>query len=370
MDEWYIDDVLLQGPCTPPTGGLVAGSVYAYSTHAALTGATVSNQDGYTRTAQATPGDARLDESFYVLYSPVGSKTFTATMSGYMPAVVDDVPVVAGKTGKQDFYFGTAFISQQTGDWSGSAWISGMPGAADWVTITTGHTVTVDIEDAACYNLTIMPGAVLIVPEGHQLTVEGEVHNGGTLRQTKNISGTGAVDFHLRDSAGTIVYYGLLFDATGFNMGTTVVEINGAVISGTGTLNATLRRWFNLTPQNPPTNVPTTFYYDNAELNGNSPDTLDVYHYQGGGVWDLMTTSARGGSGAARYVTAEIGPDFSAFVLKSPDAPTVIATGGIRGQGSLPVIGLMALAMSVAALSSVRALWLRNLHRGKKRQHP
>jgi len=619
MDEWYIDDVSLLGPCTVPTGGLIAGSVYDANTNAALTGATVSNQDGYARVTAATPGSPLLSDSFYVLYSPAGSKTFTATMSGYTPAVAYGVPVVAGKTGGQDFFldagyivadpaalsawlkpdgstvksftltndggeaatfnvievgsattdvvqdggfeggtpsagwdeastnFGTPicdvascgstgggtgphtgtywawfggiegaetgsvgqdvtipvgsatlsfwleipasaapitmsvyidgnevfnvsqaeasqynpyaqvtvdvtayadggshnlmfhsveaaggvsniflddvilegsllipwltespttgslaasggaqvvqaifdatgltagtyngtlrvesntlyspqdmpvsltvgaeFISQQTGNWSGTAWASGTPSANDWVTVTTGHTVTVDSATAACYGLTIMPGGILVIPAGNTLTVESEVQNNGTLRQTKSIPGTGDVDFHLRAGGGAVSYYGLLFEA-GYNMGNTTVDIHGAVINGTGTLNQTAARWFDITPQNALTGIPTTFYYTDDELNDNVADTLNVYHYGGSGQWDVMTTLARGGSGAARYITAQIGPDFSPFVLKSPDAPTAVRTNGISAVSG----GVLAFGVGLFALGGAAAVFRR-----------
>jgi len=621
MDEWYIDDVSLLDPCNAPTdGGLIAGSVYDANTNAALTGATVSNEDGYARTTAATPGDPIISDSFYVLYSPAGSKTFTATMSGYTPAVANAVPVMADKTGGQDFFLdaghitiappslsawlkpggntvkpftltndgavaatfdileigststdvvadggfesgtpstgwneastsygtpicdvatcgsgggtgphtgtywawfggadsteigsvdqdvvilagtatlsfwleipattspmtmsvymdgdelfsvsqtdaadympyaqvvidvsayadggthnlrfhsveqgqasgvsnmfvddatlivfspipwltespttgsltasggaqavqatfdateltagtytgtlnvkgdtpyspldmpvrltvGAEFISQQTGNWSGSAWASGTPSANDWVTVTTGHTVTVDSAVAACYGLTIMPGGALVIPAGNTLTA-AVVHNGGTLRQTKSIPGTGDVDFHLRDGGGAVSYYGLLFEAAGFNMGTTTVDIHGAVINGTGTLNQTVGRWFDITPQNALTGIPTTFYYADGELNGNGADTLDVYHYAGSGQWEVMSTSARGGSGATRYVTAEIGPDFSPFVLKSPDAPTAVRTNGISAVSG----GVLAFGVGLLALGGTAAVFRR-----------
>jgi len=615
-DNWYLDNVRMAA-CAAPTGGLIAGSVYDRNTNAALTGATVSNEDGYGRTTAATPGDPTISDSFYALYSPSGSKTLSATLSGYTSSVADGLPVVAGKTGGQDFFLdaghiianpvilsawlkpggstaksftltndggvtaaynliekypqppvnegfeggvvpptgwteqiqnasynwkilaagvhtgaysadveydpapadqnewllspiytatigslsfwsagstywcrdtydncdlgvyivfgavgggddvfignaedswsgnfiwtqstfdltphltgggfrigfnyvgndgaqvvlddihlelesdipwlsktpttgslaasggaqtvqatfnatgltagtyngtlrvatntpyppqdmptrltvGAEFISQQTGAWSGSAWASGTPSANDWVTVTTGHTVTVDNATAACYGLTIMPGGALVIPAGNTLTVESAVQNNGTLRQTKSIPGAGDVDFHLRASGGAVSYYSLLFEALGYNMGNTTVDVHGAVINGTGTLNQTAARWFDITPQNALTGIPTTFYYADGELNGNVADTLDVYHYQGSGQWNLMTTLARGGSGTARSVTAEIGPDFSPFVLKSPDAPTTVRTNGISAVSG----GMLAFGMGLFALGGAAA---------------
>jgi hypothetical protein len=345
-NDIHLDDIQLgEGICAVPTGGLIAGSVYNRYTHAALTGATVSNQDGYTHTAQTTPDDALLDESFYVLYSPAGSKTFTATISGYPPSVVDDVPVVAGETEKQDFFFGNAFISQQTGNWSGSAWVSGTPTATDWVTITTGHTVMVDSAVAACYGLTIMPGAILVVPNGHQLTVESEVRNSGMLRQTKDIPGTGDVDFHLRAGDSALVYYGLHV-AAGATLGTTTVDIYGSVISGTGNLSQTVGTWFDITPATP-TAATLTVWYPASALNDNDPATTQLYHHAGGDTWELLTTLDRGTTGGWYWLQAAA-TGFSPFVIRSPDAPTAVGEHGLTVTGGaifVFVMGLVALAV-------------------------
>ncbi|MBN2003799.1 MAG: S8 family serine peptidase [Anaerolineae bacterium] len=339
----HIDDLEIRArTCAIPTGGLVAGSVAHAGNDAPLTGALVRNQDGYAQTTLTTPDDDAIGESFYVLYSPAGSKTFTATLSGYTPVVANNVAVVGGETIRKDFLMGGAYVSQQTGNWSGSAWASGIPGASDWVTISTGHVVTVDAPGATCFGLTIMPGATLVIPSGNPLTVGNEVRNRGTLRQTKAIAGTGDVDFHLRDGGGDVIYYGLLLKATGFNLGTTQVDINGAVISGGGTLNQTLGRWFDIAPQNALANVPATFYYRDAELNGNAAATLNVYHYSGSGAWELRSATARGGSGDARWIETTIGPAYSPFVLKSPAAPTAVEVATANARSGL-LAGLLAL---------------------------
>jgi len=103
-DDWYIDDLSISASCNTPSGGLLAGSVYDANTGAAVTGAVVRNGDGYATTAQTTPEDAQVGEGFYVLYSPSGTKTFTATYSGYQSAVVNGVSIAAGTTAVQDFF--------------------------------------------------------------------------------------------------------------------------------------------------------------------------------------------------------------------------------------------------------------------------
>ncbi|MBU1661291.1 MAG: carboxypeptidase-like regulatory domain-containing protein, partial [Chloroflexi bacterium] len=111
--EWYaqIDDVLLGNvSCLPPAdGGLVVGNVYDDNTLDALNGAMVDNKDGYTAEAVATPFDLAVDDAFYTIFSPSGSKTFTATLSGYATDV-QSVTVVISDTVAQDFYLGAGWL--------------------------------------------------------------------------------------------------------------------------------------------------------------------------------------------------------------------------------------------------------------------
>lgn len=82
--DWYaqIDDVLMgYRLCGPPPGGLVVGNVYDANTGDPLIGAMVDNEDDYSAIAGPT-ADAAVDEAFYTIFSPAGTKTFTATISG------------------------------------------------------------------------------------------------------------------------------------------------------------------------------------------------------------------------------------------------------------------------------------------------
>jgi PKD repeat protein len=88
--------------CAPQPGGLVVGHVYDDNTGDPLTGAQVANEDGFLATAEATPDDARVDDGFYTIFSPPGSRPFTATQRGYAPDV-DAVTVVQSDTVRHDF---------------------------------------------------------------------------------------------------------------------------------------------------------------------------------------------------------------------------------------------------------------------------
>lgn len=100
---WYVDDVAIarSSSCQPQPGGLVMGNVYAASTHAALTGARVVNDNGQSTLAVATV-DPAVADAFYTLFSPAGSHVFTATAHGYA-ASVQNPTVVISRTIWQDF---------------------------------------------------------------------------------------------------------------------------------------------------------------------------------------------------------------------------------------------------------------------------
>ncbi|MCA9875226.1 MAG: S8 family serine peptidase [Anaerolineales bacterium] len=107
-----IDDVaVVNNTCTAPTtGGLTVGNVYDVTTNNGINGTAVSNQDGFSTTSTATPLDPDLSDGFYTLYSPAGSKTFTAVATGYAPATAT-VNVAANSTVRHDFYLGGGRLS-------------------------------------------------------------------------------------------------------------------------------------------------------------------------------------------------------------------------------------------------------------------
>ncbi len=83
---WEVDDVKIEvGSCQFQNGGLFFGNVYDLNTGEALNGATVSVDNGGSTQTVATPEDARVDDGYYVLFSPLasGTRTLTAELSGY-----------------------------------------------------------------------------------------------------------------------------------------------------------------------------------------------------------------------------------------------------------------------------------------------
>ncbi|MCP4286757.1 MAG: hypothetical protein GY792_20325, partial [Gammaproteobacteria bacterium] len=105
---WMVDNVSISELiCIPPTdGGLVVGNVYDDNTLAALNGAMVDNEDGFMAETVETPLDPAVDDAFYTLFSPSGSKVHTATLAApYGPDIIG-VTVVQSDTVGQDFYLG------------------------------------------------------------------------------------------------------------------------------------------------------------------------------------------------------------------------------------------------------------------------
>ncbi len=107
----YVDRVSILRACVPLPGGLVVGNVYDDNTGDPLVGAEVENEDSYATTTEATPNDPAINDGFYTLFSPTGSKTFTATMSGGYAPDVASVTVVQSDTVRQDFYLAAGWLS-------------------------------------------------------------------------------------------------------------------------------------------------------------------------------------------------------------------------------------------------------------------
>jgi hypothetical protein len=106
---WYIDDVLVGEPsCTPQPGGLVAGQVLDGMTGDPLTGAIVSNEDGFSAVASTTM-DPEVNDAFYTVFSPPGLKTFTAAMLNY-GSTEADIDVLEGSTVEHDFLITPGYL--------------------------------------------------------------------------------------------------------------------------------------------------------------------------------------------------------------------------------------------------------------------
>ncbi len=96
--------------CLPQAGGLVVGNAHDANTSAPLIGAQVSNDSGRSTLTGATE-DPAVADSFYTLFSPAGSRVFTATrIGGYAPVVLRPTVIQSG-TIRQDFRLPAGYLT-------------------------------------------------------------------------------------------------------------------------------------------------------------------------------------------------------------------------------------------------------------------
>ncbi|MEE8390655.1 MAG: carboxypeptidase regulatory-like domain-containing protein, partial [Anaerolineae bacterium] len=113
---YYIDDVNIALGCDPTAGGLMVGNVYDDNLGDPLLGAEVSNEDGYVAISELVPDDPAVEDGFYTIFSPSGSKTFTATLANYGPDVHIGASVFQSETvGLEDFYLPAGLLDYTPG---------------------------------------------------------------------------------------------------------------------------------------------------------------------------------------------------------------------------------------------------------------
>ncbi|MGA7966639.1 MAG: choice-of-anchor J domain-containing protein, partial [Gammaproteobacteria bacterium] len=84
--NWYaqVDDVSI-GTCAPIAGGLTEGSITNANGGSPLIGATVTDDTGSSAVTFANPADPNLANGLYILFSPAGDRTLTATDGLFSP---------------------------------------------------------------------------------------------------------------------------------------------------------------------------------------------------------------------------------------------------------------------------------------------
>jgi hypothetical protein len=212
------------------------------------------------------------------------------------------------------------YASSVTGDWhASSTWSGGSaPVAGDVVTITAGTAVTID-SDTQAYRLIIESGGTLEIPDGTTLNVKDALVNNGTLRQTQDVTGSSDVAF--LDAGG---YGGVVINANGQALGSTVVEIKGNQDCA-GSDDKVVERCFEITPTNTSgLSATVTFYFDSSEIvEGSQCQDLSISHYHDGS-WQIETVSARDCSSSPHSITVTDVDGFSPFVIKGDSQPTAV----------------------------------------------
>ncbi len=351
-DDVHIDDVTVTASaCNVPAGGLVVGNVFDALTTASLTGAVVSNDSGRVFTTTATP-DPAVGDAFYTLFSPAGTRTLTATMSGYTPGVAS-VAVAAGSTVRRDFalsftpnvYTWTGNVSTAwniAGNWSPAAVPTGVAAVVIPPAPTGNRWPTVNV-NSSIYSLTIQSGAFLTIPAGLALAVRGGVINNGSLTQIKAVNGSGPVVFNIQDGLGGNTYYGVVVTPTA-NMGNVTVVIQGNQSCTTLTVN----RCYDITPTTPQT-ATIQFFYRAAEEN--SQTMPSVWHWNSvSRTWEGLV-STFGGSGEAKWSRAMV-TSYSPFSL-SDNRPTLVklmSFGATSGRAVAMPLLLLECLLSLGAV--------------------
>ena len=292
----------------------------------------------------------------------VGFHGYSAPDMNYL--VVDDVTIYNTADSIWQWQGGTSADFGTNANWEGAI----VPGALDTVEIpvvvldTPAASAPVvgsysEVSYGPVNNLTIDVGATLVLLPTHSLKVDGTLTNNGSFGQTKYVSAATLTSFlNIKNSAGaTDKYFGVNITADAA-MGDTTVTIRGNQTCGTaGTLGATVKRCYDITPTTAQ-NATVRFYYDaGTEANGNT--TPIAYHYSGAGNWDALT-STQGGSGIGAYTEATGVNSYSPFALKD-DLPNAVALRTFGAAAALPATLPAALPLAAVLAGLAGAVLLR-----------
>jgi hypothetical protein len=205
-------------------------------------------------------------------------------------------------------------------------------------------------------NLTVNSGANVILPTNATATL---LTNNGTITQTQTVIGSSDVTF-----IGIGGYGGVILNASGSDLGSTDVVIKNNQACNVG--DQLVHRCFNITPTTKTgRNATITFYFTDAELNGNACATMEVYHWNGA-AWDTtpLTRDTTYGSpsldgrdctNTPRSIRVTGVATFSPFGLTSGGTPTAITLSRFDANsesGNLSIVILL-IALSAIMLSGV-----------------
>lgn len=170
------------------------------------------------------------------------------------------------------------------------------------------------------YNLTVNSSSTVVIPTANTPTINGAITNNGALQETRAVNGTVTFLALSNSSYTTQKYWGLEINSGSNNLGDTVVTIHGNqfcpnVVNG-------VKRCFEITPNTPAATTLITFFYTEAERNGQTNSLMKVYNWNGS-TWVAETIAGYGGSGDGQYVQASGISSFSPFALGN-NTPTAV----------------------------------------------
>jgi len=209
------------------------------------------------------------------------------------------------------------------------------------LTVAEGATLSAtNIQRTGTSNTAIVTNNGTIEIRGTGQIKTNSLINNGTLKQTQNVNGS--TDVNLFNTGG---YGGLTINASGSDLGSTVVSIKGNQACDTD--NTAVKRCFDIAPTNATgRNATITFYYDSAELNSLDCTTMNAWHWSGALPWVQAGTSGTRQCTTDPYSLQVTGvTTFSPFALRSGAAgPTSVGFVALGGSASLLPIGMLLLA--------------------------
>lgn len=194
------------------------------------------------------------------------------------------------------------------------------------------------------------------------VTVEGTVANNGTLQAVKDApTSTNTTFLMITDAAATSTKFrGAEINPAG-NMGSTTVQIRGNQDCTSNAADPLTHRCFDISPTTSQS-ATVRYWFTAAELNGQDPSSMTVWHYDGGSSWsEASSTSTYNRSetdatcdsvdGNQCWVEALAVTTYSPFGAGSASAPTLVT---LSQQGAAPsqsstfivLVGLLLLAVS------------------------
>jgi hypothetical protein len=165
------------------------------------------------------------------------------------------------------------------GSWRASNWSNcgnAIPGDGDAAEVQAGHTITL-YGNLAVNALTIQAGGEMELPRGSTLSVEDSLTNNGRLTQTLAVpTGATTIFLSIKNAADTTPkYLGVAITPSG-NMGDTRVTVRGNQNCTIATNGVLVKRCFEIVPTTP-RNATIRFYYNYAELNGQTYNLLKAW---------------------------------------------------------------------------------------------
>ena len=185
-------------------------------------------------------------------------------------------------------------------------------------------TVSTDIEVGN--NLTVGSTGMIYFNES-SASVEGSVTNNGFMASRFDVANGETVNFlHIQDSAAsTDKYAGVAIEATGGDLGSTLVRVGGNddCTADDGS-NSYVQRCFEIVPttQNDAT---ISYFYNASEANGNVESGVNVYHWNGTSWVVEGGTYSRSSGSDPRYSQVTAVSAYSPFVLDD-SLPTVVTS--------------------------------------------